>query len=521
MSTLEDLTSGPGGMAGFVGSLSRRFRPVSRRSLLLGATVAATALATKPKEYVLRPVPAYATICGPGNTASSGWTVFCCTINNGVNACPPGSFAAGWWKAADSSWCGAGYRYIVDCNASCSKCTSGCSDGICDSRCWSCSCGSGSTATCDQRRVCCNAFRYGQCNTQVRCSGGVHCRVVSCVAPYRWTNCTTTTLVDNRTSEHSAPCLPRWGPIEQRYVSMGAQASFLKASKGATRNIYDSQGGVYGLYQGGGIYWTRATGAVGVSTLATTAWSSVGGIRGQLGYPLSAARPGGRAGGWIQLFQRGAVAGVSSGVSVPVYEPCWTTWKANSREAGHLGYPVESRVTNPDGQGWLQRFQGGFITDGPATVTAAVYETAATIWVVEGREAGPLGYPTGGRTVTGAGMWIQLFEGGAIGATTVTTTTAVYGVMYAGWQRFGRETGLLQYPATSVARDARGANQTFQGGQLWALGAGPARLVYGSVLTAWANAGGAGGSYGYPVTDTTATGDGRLTCQFEGGTITA
>ena len=82
---------------------------------------------------------------GPGNTASSGWTIFCATINKGVNACPPGSFTAGWWKAADSSWCGGGYRYIVDCNAKCTKCTSGCSDHICDSKCWNCSCSTGST----------------------------------------------------------------------------------------------------------------------------------------------------------------------------------------------------------------------------------------------------------------------------------------------------------------------------------------------------------------------------------------
>ena len=235
MSTLEDLNAGPGGMAGFVSALSRRMRPVSRRDVLVGATVAATALATKPREYALTPVAAYATICGPGNTAASGWTVFCSTINKGVNTCPPGSFAAGWWKAADSSWCGGGYRYIVDCNASCSKCTTGCSDGMCDSRCWSCSCGTGSKASCDQRRVCCNAFRYGQCNTQLKCSGGVHCRVVSCVAPYQWSNCTTTSLVDNRTSEHSAPSLPAWGPIEQRYIAMGAQNSYLKASMGPVR----------------------------------------------------------------------------------------------------------------------------------------------------------------------------------------------------------------------------------------------------------------------------------------------
>jgi hypothetical protein len=120
MSTLDDLNAGPGGLAGMVNALSRRFHPVSRRDVLVGATVAATALATKPREYALTPVAAYATICGPGNTASSGWTVFCATVNKGVNTCPPGSFAAGWWKAAGSSWCGGGYRYIVDCNARCS-----------------------------------------------------------------------------------------------------------------------------------------------------------------------------------------------------------------------------------------------------------------------------------------------------------------------------------------------------------------------------------------------------------------
>jgi hypothetical protein len=520
VSTLDELNTGPGGMAGFVASLSRRFRPVSRRDVLLGATVAATALATNPKEYMLRPVAAYATICGPGNTASSGWTVFCCTINKGVNACPPGSFAAGWWKAADSSWCGQGYRYIVDCNASCSKCTSGCSDGICDTRCWNCSCGSGSTATCDQRRVCCNAFRYGQCNTQVKCSGGVHCRVVSCVPPYRWTSCSTTTLVDNRTSEHSAPCLPRWGPIEQRYVAMGAQASFLKASTGATRNIGDAQGGVFGLYQGGGIYWTRPTGAVGVSTLATAAWSSVGGIRGVLGYPLSAAAPGARAGGWTQLFQHGVVAGASSTVSVPLSDPGWTLWRWIGSEGGPLGYPVEPRVGNPDARGWRQKFQGGYITGSSATITTAVYESAATLWDQLGRESGVLGYPTSGRGAAANGSWVQLFEGGAIADTPTTTTTAVYGVMSATWLAAGRESSVLLYPVTPVASDGRGLHQVFQGGELWALGTGAARIVYGPVLTAWKNAGGAAGTYGYPLSNTAALGDGRFTCTFEGGIIT-
>ncbi len=469
MSTLEDLTTapaGPGGLAGFVGSLSRRLRPVSRRDVLVGAAVAGSALATRPRDYLLRPVDAYATICGPGNTAGSGWTVFCCTVNKGVNACPPGSFAAGWWKAADSSWCGRGYRYIVDCNASCSKCTSGCSDNMCDSKCWSCSCGTGSKATCDQRRICCNAFRYGQCNTQVRCSGGVHCRVVSCVAPYHWDNCTTTSLVDNRTSEHSAPCLPLWSQIEEKYIALGAQRSYLKGSVGPLRRMGDNRGS-YVRYQGGCIYYTTATRAVAVSEFVYGVYATVGGPTGLLGYPKADKATGRPDSGWIQLFEKGA------------------------------------------------------ITDSASTATQVVNGASYSAWAAAGRESGPLGYPTSSRRSAAAGGWIQYFEHGAICDSTTTSTTAVIEVMYSAWARYGREAGILGYPTSPEVREEHGLSQAFQGGEAWAIGNGTAHVVRGSVLDAWKAAGGATGSYGYPVSETTSAGGDLLTCTFEGGTITA
>ncbi|MDU0313718.1 hypothetical protein RKE38_08460 [Phycicoccus sp. M110.8] len=469
MSTLDDLTTGagPGGMAGVVSRLAQRLRPVSRRGVLLGATVAATALATKPKEYALRPVAAYATICGPGNTASSGWTVFCATVNKGVNTCPPGSFAAGWWKAADSSWCGGGYRYIVDCNASCSKCSTGCTDGICDSKCWSCSCGTGSTATCDQRRVCCNAFRYGQCNTQVKCSGGVHCRVVSCVAPYKWAACTTTSLSDNRTAEHSSPLLPQWGGIAAKYKALGEQGSFLRASTGPEKAIGDGKGR-FVAYQGGWIVWSSATGARAMNNWTHSSWVAEGAFRGILGYPTSDLTFGLKDSGWIQLFQNGAVTDSLSTTKQTVTSTRWRVWRDSGRERGELGYPTSGLVYGPDQYYWIQTFQGGAITDS--------------------RE---------------------------------TTTQVVTGVMWAAWRAAGRETGVLAYPSGPRVTTSRGASQTFTKGELWALGSGAARRVYGAVLTQWKAAGGATGSYGYPVTDTVATGDGRLTCTFEGGTITA
>jgi uncharacterized protein with LGFP repeats len=522
VSTLDDLNrSEVKGMAGLVTRLASALRPVSRRSLLMGTTVAATALATKPKDYVLRPVAAYATICGPGNTAASGWTVFCATINKGTNACPPGSFAAGWWKAADSSWCGGGYRYIVDCNASCSKCSTGCSDGICDSRCWSCSCGTGSTATCDQRRICCNAFRYGQCNTQVKCSGGVHCRVVSCVAPYKWEACTTTSLRDDRTSEHSTPKLPLWSQIEQKYIALGAQASVLKASTSPLTRLSDGRGS-YVRYQGGCIYYTTATRAVAVSEWVYDFYATKGGPFGALGYPKADLRRGLRDGGWIQVFEKGAITDSQSTSTQAVSGVRWTVWQAQGRESGALGYPKGDLQTGLVDNGWIQLFQTGAITDSSSTTTQAVSGIRYTKWADSGRERGVLGYPTGGitRDLPDSG-WIQVFQRGAITDTASTSTQVVSGSIYTAWYTARRWLGPLRYPTAPMVTQARGASQAFQGGEIWALTGKPGYEVYGAVLTQWKAAGGAAGQYGYPVSRTQPTADGRLTCTFEGGTITA
>jgi hypothetical protein len=518
VSTLDDLNAGPGGLAGFVSAVSQRLRPVSRRDLFVGAAVAGSALATRPKDYVLRPQPAYATICGPGNTASSGWTVFCCTVNKGVNACPPGSFAAGWWKAADSSWCGSGYRYIVDCNASCSKCSTGCTDGICDSKCWSCSCGTGSSATCDQRRICCNAFRYGQCNTQVKCSGGVHCRVVSCVAPYKWEACTTTSLQDNRTNEHSAPCLPRWNVLQQKYDALGAQKSFLKASVGPQRLVGDAKKGQYIAYQGGYIYWSSTSGARAMTSSVRSLYAAEGGPTGHLGYPNSDIVRGRPDTGWIHFFEKGAMTRSASTSAYTVWGIRYTVWAKEGREAGRLGYPTASTKDLPNGA-WIQTFQKGAITDSTATSTQSVWGIRHTVWVKVGRETGRLGFPIAPYQDLGNGAWIQRFQKGAITDSTSTTTQVVHGPVYTSWVAGGREKGALRFPTGVQAATDRGAYQAFQGGEVWVLGSGPGRRVLGGVLASWKQQGGVSGPYGYPISDTTSS-NGRLTCTFEGGTIT-
>ena len=68
----------------------------SRRSFLVKTAVVGSALAVNPLGYAVRPASAYDLVCGTGNTCADGWSVFCCTVNNGVNACPPGTFSASW-----------------------------------------------------------------------------------------------------------------------------------------------------------------------------------------------------------------------------------------------------------------------------------------------------------------------------------------------------------------------------------------------------------------------------------------
>jgi hypothetical protein len=214
------------------GSGSGSDRPGStRRSFLSRSAVVGSALAVAPARFLLRPGTAYAAVtdvCGPDATCRpGGFTVFCCTINNGVNKCPGGSIPGGWWRAGTgSSWCCGGDRYYIDCQAACPP---GCA---CDSGnfcpgCQACTGGCYQGSSCDQRNVCQVRFRYGQCNQHVSCTGNVLCRMVSCTPPWQIAglNCASgPDKSDARTAEHSAPCLQQasWSggafPISSRFI---------------------------------------------------------------------------------------------------------------------------------------------------------------------------------------------------------------------------------------------------------------------------------------------------------------
>jgi len=371
---------------GVTGWLARR---TSRRGFLVKAGVLGTALAVDPFGYVLRPGTAYAAVCGPGAAADSGWTVFCATINNGANACPPGSIAAGWWKADGASLCGGKARYIIDCNATCSKCsTPGARAGICSSSCWSCSCESGLPGTCDKRKVCCNAFRYGQCNQDVRQVGGVHCRIVSCTPPWRFEDCSTAPATDNRTRDHNSDRLPQaYTAITARYIALGENGSVLGAS---VAGEVATAGGTAQRYQRGRISFRSGVGAR--ETVGETArrYVAVGAEAGRLGFPTTSPLPV-PGGGTANRFQRGRISWRPDLGAFDVHGPLAVHYEALGAETGVLGFPLSGQVAV--GSGFANRFERGRISWSAATGAHATRGRIAARYVQLGAETGSLGFP--------------------------------------------------------------------------------------------------------------------------------
>jgi hypothetical protein len=220
----------------------------SRRGFLVGAAVTGSAVAASGVKFATQPGSAYAAItdCPPTSLCNDGYTEFCCTINNGINACPPGTFVAGWWRADYSSFCN-GTRYYMDCNESC--CGPNLGNGFCagchEARC---------AGDCNTRRVYANYFRYGQCHQEIGILGPIACRLVTCTPPYTVAEyaCTTALAVDNSTAEHApakgcAPPAPPIIPVVTGTATSPAAGQVAVFYRGGTGNVFGflSNGGAF------------------------------------------------------------------------------------------------------------------------------------------------------------------------------------------------------------------------------------------------------------------------------------
>jgi hypothetical protein len=235
-------------------------RRPSRRTFLATATLTGTAIAVDPIGFLIRPQSAYATVCGPDSQCADGYTVMCCTINSGRNTCPPHTFRGGWWKADRSSYCGGHARYYIDCNAL-------------PNATFHCHC---HRKTCDKRRVACNIFRYGQCNTQIHAVTAVVCREITCIPPWQLYpgKCGSSSRTDNNTAQHNAPCLtPVTFPDAPNRLSVGHRlyAGDRRVSANRHTELKMLADGNLVLRNQSGVVWSTKTADVGAGAYAVMA----------------------------------------------------------------------------------------------------------------------------------------------------------------------------------------------------------------------------------------------------------
>lgn len=321
-----------------------------RRGFMRRAALIGTALAVNPWDFILRPMSAYASVCGPSNECNQGWTAFCCTVNGGANTCPDGSYAAGWWKVSSSAFCRGEDRYVIDCNRlPQSSCSCRCADG-----------------ECDRRRVCCNNFRYGQCNQQIPGTTEVVCRIIICTPPWEWDDtCTTTVRTDERTRDHSASCLNGPDPteIDIIYQDLGLVGSILGVPISAETDGPD--GGSWRAYTNGAIVRSPNFGITVLAGAAGLVYTELDGPDGALGYVTG--DPTDVEGGQVIPTDAGAIYVSPDGPAFAVYGPLEADYSGRGGPAGWLGFPISGVLAAPGGRQRLDLTAGWSLVYDPST----------------------------------------------------------------------------------------------------------------------------------------------------------
>ena len=478
----------------------------TRRRFLYRIAVVGSAMALNPWRYVLRPTPAYASVCGSGRGCGAGWSVFCCTINNGKNTCPDYSYVAGWWKVDNSAFCLGSPRYYIDCNRRPGR---------------SCNCRCNHTG-CDDRRVCCNVFRYGQCNTQIRGVTEVVCRIIVCTPPWKWDpSCGKTVRISESTRSHSAACLPGKDPtrIEIKYQDMGLRGSVLGPPE--TRERETVRNGRRRRYRNGLILWHRTTGAHEVHGSIADRYRGWNAERGPLGFPKTDQRAVGDGDGLYGRFERGSIYRRDGIGTKIVLGRTDVRFRHLGGPRGSLGYPT-SNTKDANGAGKVTEFQHGSIYESGDTDATEVVGPILRVFESGGGPAGTrIGFPVNPVQRFDDGGRLQRFERGIIAGPASRRVFIVRRQIEERHQAAGGVDGPWGYPTshtTVVGTD--GLECTFQTRTAFYSPAHGTHWLNGPILSRYREEGGPAGTLGFPVTDVEQAPNGTYSATFERGVIT-
>jgi uncharacterized protein with LGFP repeats len=248
--------------------------------------------------------------------------------------------------------------------------------------------------------------------------------------------------------------------------------------------------------------WFGSTQSDDVHSKLAAYYQSAGGASGELGAPIATATTY-ADGGVSQRFTNYWV----------YWSPSSGVWRTTGSIGAHhvslggpegaLGYPSGTYQHHADG-GRSQKFENGTLfwsAAGGLHFTTGVIRTEHDAL---GGAQGTLGYPTGPYKVVGVGR-TQSFQNGTLLWSASSGSYYITGAIGAAYQTGGGATGALGFPTSKYgAAPNNGRSQSFQNGTYYWSGATGTAYMLAAVDKAYAAKGGVGGSYGYPVGNTTA-----------------
>ncbi len=188
-----------------------------------------------------------------------------------------------------------------------------------------------------------------------------------------------------------------------------------------------------------------------------------------LGLPRTGATGTGVRGGSVQQFDKGRIY-VNANRAAETHGAADEHHQALGGVAGQLGYPITDLLPLDDGRGKSQWFEGGMLWYSRTTGAHSLWGPTLDRYTANGHVKGPLGYPTGTPTAVGDGRGtVTTFERGNVYvAATTGPGYMVLGDVLAHYTRIGGPTGRLGYPVGELdpVGTPGGRIQRFEKGRL-------------------------------------------------------
>lgn len=242
-----------------------------------------------------------------------------------------------------------------------------------------------------------------------------------------------------------------------------------------------------------------------------------------LGMPTAAARNiASSGGGRLQDFDGGFVYESTGGVPVGITRTSQvlTSFSAAGGIEGSWGWPISPATNQGVSGNNVMQFQGGTVVEANEIGVFLIPNTLVSYWQSTGGFHGSLGAPTASATVVGAYL-SQRFQKQAV-VRHDSGSVSLFDLRFFGsWENLGGASNSIGLPtgaAVEIAGAGGGQEYPMSGGKMYRSAAGVFAIPNGNLLTAYMEAGGPAGAWGWPTGKPLCSSDGtQCSGTFTGG----